>query len=652
MIYRVRTTFFLFLTVFMMIVGVGPLKAGNDPMTLPAIFPAPQSVELTGGDITLGKKVFLLTGSDVAEQTKAAVIELLKKAGVQEVRAVGKLPNKLKETYVVLGTASSPLTQLALQTCQATLGHQKEGYTLSTISKDQGSLLVLAGADQRGLFYATQTFRQLASRSVIPNLTIVDYPTMTVRGSIEGFYGKPWTMEERAKHIQFLASVKGNTFVYSPKDDPYARDDWRTPYPKEILEELGNLAAISSAHQIDFVYAISPGPTVCFSSAEDLQLLKDKFAALRSVGIRSFYLALDDIEYTKWNCEADSLRFGPSGPEAAAIAQSYLLNALQADMKKVDPSSPPLIMVPTEYYDAKETPYKAALRKELHPEIIIQWTGTDVVPPSISINDAIAAKKAFGQKTLLWDNYPVNDYKESSGRLLLAPYDRREAGLSEELAGILSNPMNQEAASRVAVTGILAFAWHDQKYDVEQTWAFAARELAGNDVQTTKALLTFFDTQHLAPTFGTHPWQKQSPSLKRRLDQVRDVLATGDRKERQEIITELKQYAEEFTAVPSLIRTGVIDTAFLAETAPWLLAMEQWGESLKQTALGLEAANNTVGNVENYYQSAEGLAAEASKIRSIPGATRFEGEVKIADGVLDAFIHDAPHLIYYNKTEK
>ncbi len=85
-------------------------------------------------------------------------------------------------------------------------------------------------------------------------------------------------------------------------------------------------------------------------------------------------------------------------------------------------------MVPTEYYDAKESPYKAALRANLNPRIVVQWTGTDVVPPAISVPDAKAATKAFGRKTLLWDNYPVNDYASSAGRLLLAPYAKREAG--------------------------------------------------------------------------------------------------------------------------------------------------------------------------------------------------------------------------------
>ncbi|RYF31636.1 MAG: beta-N-acetylglucosaminidase, partial [Cytophagaceae bacterium] len=340
-----------------------------------------------------------------------------------------------------------------------------------------------------GLFHAARTFRQLVERKYIPALVIQDHPAMPIRGTIEGFYGAPWSMADRAKHLNFLASVKANTYVYSPKDDPYARDRWREAYPEATLKELGTLVATARRNYINFVYAISPGPSICFSDPADLKALERKFDAVRSVGVHSFYVALDDIAYTKWNCERDKATFGPSGPEAAGIAQAQLLNALQASITVHDPTAPPLIMVPTEYYDAKESPYKAALRKNLDPRIVVQWTGTDVVPPSIAVRDARAATKAFGRKTLLWDNYPVNDYAQTTGRLLLAPYARREAGLSTELTGILSNPMNQEAPSRVAVTGVTAFGWNDKAYDAERTWHFAARELAGGDERTAAALL-------------------------------------------------------------------------------------------------------------------------------------------------------------------
>ncbi|NEK79553.1 MAG: beta-N-acetylglucosaminidase, partial [Xanthomonas perforans] len=86
------------------------------------------------------------------------------------------------------------------------------------------------------------------------------------------------------------------------------------------------------------------------------------------------------------------------------------------------------------------------------------------------------------------------------------------------------------------VIGLTAFAWNDKGYDAQRTWHAAARDLAGGDARVTAALLTFFDTQHLAPTFGSQPWQEQAPRLKAVLDHVREAIALGDTAARTQAI--------------------------------------------------------------------------------------------------------------------
>ena len=66
---------------------------------------------------------------------------------------------------------------------------------------------------------------------------------MEIRGAIEGFYGKPWSMDDRTRHLEFLGRMKANTYVYSPKDDPFARDRWREPYPAATIAALPVTAA-------------------------------------------------------------------------------------------------------------------------------------------------------------------------------------------------------------------------------------------------------------------------------------------------------------------------------------------------------------------------------------------------------------------------
>ncbi|UUF03981.1 beta-N-acetylhexosaminidase family protein [Xanthomonas hortorum] len=617
------------------------------PVTQPAIFPTPTSIALEGGTVTLGRSVVLVVAPGADPASVALVRRILGTAGVTKISTASRLPATLDRPHIVLGTDEAAVVRDALTRSKAAQDTHKEGYTLASVALGNGSLITLAGHDNDGLFHAAQTLRQLVERPAIPTLVIQDHPAMPIRGTIEGFYGAPWSMADRTKHLEFLARTKANTFIYSPKDDPYARDRWREAYPAATLKALGKLAATAKRNHVDFVYAISPGPTVCFSDPADAKALLRKFDAFRKLGVRSFYVALDDIEYTKWNCERDKTTFGDSGAQAAGIAQSHLLNLVQADLVARHDASSELIMVPTEYFDAKESPYKEALRKHLDPKVVVQWTGTDVVPPAISIPDARAATKAFGRKTLLWDNYPVNDFETSAGRLLMAPYARREAGLSAELSGIVSNPMNQEVPSRVAVMGLTAFAWNDKDYDAQRTWHAAARDLAGGDAQVTAALLTFFDTQHLAPTFGSQPWQEQAPRLKAVLDHVREMIALGDAAARSQAIAELARTADEIAAAPQIIREGVADKGFAEQARPWLDAMQRWGRALQQTAAGLDAANRGDAQASRAFADAKQSAAEAAAIPSIPGATRFGGLVKIADGVLDRFVADAPRLIAY-----
>src|SRR3982751_6157123 len=44
-------------------------------------------------------------------------------------------------------------------------------------------------------------------------------PALPMRGTVEGFYGPPWTHADRLAHLEFSARVGLNIYVYAPKDD-------------------------------------------------------------------------------------------------------------------------------------------------------------------------------------------------------------------------------------------------------------------------------------------------------------------------------------------------------------------------------------------------------------------------------------------------
>jgi hypothetical protein len=64
------------------------------------------------------------------------------------------------------------------------------------------------------------------------------------------------------------------------------------------------------------------------------------------------------------------------------------------------------------------------------------------------------------------------------------------------------------------------------------------------------------------------------------------------------------------------------------------------------------AADQGSTSAQHYFYNLKQFAAGAAKIQTIPGATRFDGPIKIADGVLDKFVADAPGLIAFERTEE
>ncbi|MCJ2183368.1 beta-N-acetylglucosaminidase domain-containing protein [Novosphingobium sp. 1949] len=626
--------------------AAGTAQAETPVASLPQVLPRPVAMTLKGDTLALGTRARLVSEGPVDAPTLALVRESLERLGVIEITTARALSARAGETQVVLGSGARSGLIKALGQAGGSPIAKSEGYAFASAQDKPGAaLIVLAGADGDGLYYAAQTFAQIAARGTLPALSIGDYPAMAVRGTIEGFYGAPWSHADRLAQLAFLGEMKANTYIYSPKDDAYARDKWREAYPAAEFADLRALIDAARASHVRFTYALSPGLSMCYSNPEDVAAIERKFAAFAKAGVRSFYIAYDDIPYDKWNCEGDEARFGAPGPEAAGRAQAWLTNTVFAWQKATMGADAELMIVPTEYYDAKVSGYKTALQA-VDPKVFIQWTGTDVVPASIAVRDAKAATKAFGRKTLLWDNYPVNDYGESTGRLLLAPYRGREGGLSGELSGILANPMNQEAASRVALTGSTAFSWNDANYDADETARFAARRLAGGDAPTARALLMLFDLENLAPTFGSQPWQPQSPQLARELDAVRDALASGTAPVQAEALQRLAGLAAQMQAAPATIRAGVTDKGFLEETGPWLEAMALWGKALAETREGLAGALARAGSAAGHFAAAQDAVKVAEALQTLPGTTRPQGAIRLGDGVLDRFIADAPGLVF------
>jgi hyaluronoglucosaminidase len=655
--------------------GASPRRRGAESAAHSGfpVLPRPQHLDLGDHSVPVSREVNVLTARGVDRSSRVLLVRVLKAAGAQDIdlMPLGRRPLRKASLTVTIGALRQDRVAAAVRKAGGRVPADlpAEGYVLASRARSPGGTVVLAGADSDGTYYAVQTLRQLAGRHSFPTASVVDYPLMRLRGAIEGFYGSPWTHAERMDQLAFYGEHKLNTYIYAPKDDPFHRGRWRESYPAGKLAELAELVDQARSHHVRFTFALSPGVSICYSDPGDRRALEAKLQAVYDLGVRAFSIPLDDIDYTRWNCARDRQRYGEPSAQSAARAQVDLLNAVQNDFLDSRADTHPLQMVPTEYGDLAETPYKATIRRDLDRRVEVMWTGTAVVPPHITVAEARRAAALWGRKVFVWDNYPVNDYDRSVGRLFLAPYSNREPGLHRQLSGVVLNPMNQAAASKVALTGGADFTWQDRGYDAAATARFAATRLAGGDETTTAALVAFFDVEHLIPTFGKELWQPQAPELSRRLARFRAAWARADRQvsrsterdgkpvdekaaearavrearaDKVAAINDLRPYAQLLADAPERIRAGVDDRAFVENCAPWLDALDLWGEAFVRTLDGLQARiDGDRQAARQAFAEANELADKAERVTTIPGETRPQGQVRVGDGVLDAFVAQA-----------
>jgi len=264
---------------------------------------------------------------------------------------------------------------------------------------------------------------------------LVAAPALPVFGVVEGFYGRPWTWDERLRIVRLMAALGMSHYVYAPKDDLLHRDDWRTPYPAAELARFAELLATCRSLSLTASFGISPGLSMDPDSDGDLAALFDKLEPLLDLGFESVTLCMDDIKASK----------NPRVGAAHARLATKLFEHLAA--RRVT-----LLFVGTVYAGTvaslqdEHRGYLEALRA-LPPEIPVMWTGDGVFDSVMEPRDAAGIARLLGRAPLVWDNFPVNDYAARSQRLFLGAVTGREPALFPELAGLLSNPMTHACAS-------------------------------------------------------------------------------------------------------------------------------------------------------------------------------------------------------------
>ena len=219
------------------------------------------------------------------------------------------------------------------------------------------------------------------------------------RGVIEGYYGPPWSHENRLWMIERMGAWGMNLYVYAPKSDPLHRERWREPYPEAALRQFRELVERGGSTGVEVGFALSPGLSIQYSSSDDRATLARKLVRFRDMGVRFLSLAVDDVP-TRLVHAADRRAF-------RSLAEAHVL--LSHDLRERLGEGVTLWLVPTDYLGVEPTPYLEELGESLDPAIEVAWTGRTVVSPTIREHEAARRSKTLRRPLLLWDNVPASD---------------------------------------------------------------------------------------------------------------------------------------------------------------------------------------------------------------------------------------------------
>lgn len=332
--------------------------------------------------------------------------------------------------------------------------------------------VTVAGYDERGLFYGLQTLRLMLRDGKLAVGEVKDYPDVAYRGVVEGFYGTPWSYEDRLRQLDFYGRNKLNVYIYGPKDDPYhSVPNWRKPYPEQEAKQIKSLVDKANDNGVIFYWAIHPGQDIKWND-EDRQNLIRKFEAMYQLGVRGFAVFFDDI----W------------GEGTKADKQAELLNYIDNNFVKVKKDVAPLIMCPTEYNKAWsniEKGYLPTLGDKLNKGIEIMWTGNSVVA-CLDKTDMQWINQHIKRKAYVWFNFPVSDFVRD--HLLLGRTYGNSLEIAEDVSGFLSNPMEHAESSKIALYSVADYTWNMKAYNSKASWLRAMEEIFP---EAPDALLTF-----------------------------------------------------------------------------------------------------------------------------------------------------------------
>ena len=507
-------------------------KNNEVSISLPKLNPVPENIEVNEGILTITSTVNL-QGEDLADEDAIRVL----KEFLSENNIVINESYDESSTTLIIGEVEDDIQEM--DEAKERIGVsgveelKDEGYVLAVDSSDgNNGTILIEGKDEDGTFYGVKTLTQLVtntgSKVYSNDVLITDEPTMKTRGIVEGFYGTPWTHEERLDQIRFYGENKMNTYIYAPKDDPYHRDNWREPYPESEMARMNELIQTSNENKVDFVFAISPGIDIRFDGEEgeeDFKALVSKCESLYDMGVRSFAILFDDIS------------------NKDGVKQAELLNRFNEEFIKVKGDVKPLITVPTEYDTHamggsidEVSQYTRDFSSTLSSDIMVMWTGPVVVSEGIDLENANFVNSVYGDRMGIWWNYPVTDYMKE--KLALGPIYNADKALEGNIDFFTMNPMEHAELSKITLATGADYSWNTSEYDYQESWKKAIEMMYGD---LAPYMITFANHSSRMEASWASTGRGDAPEVRQTMDDLLRKIVKG-----QDVTTEIEILNKEF----------------------------------------------------------------------------------------------------------
>lgn len=559
------------------------------------VYPVPQSIQWSGKVAFSNDATYTITGTDTADTDAVNLFNRSFSTGNGTVEVIiGERGDEAVAEYADL------------------IPQKSEGYYLAI----KGNKVIIAGNDGSGTFYGVQTYRQIASQPQVMEVTVTDYPSVPQRGLVEGYYGNPYSKENRMGLFEMFGRQKMNVYIYGPKDDAYHKSKWREEYPATQAAQITEYVNAAKANKVEFVWAIHPGEDIQWNDTDRANIV-NKLKAMCRLGVRTFAVFWDDL----WNDD------GTHGDE-----QAELMNYIAGELKSAYPDVKPLIICPTQYNRGwANAVYLPALGNMMNSDVNIMWTGNSVVD-MINKGDMEWINGQIKRKAYIWLNYPVSDY--CIDHLLMGPTYGNDLDIADMMSGFVANPMEYAEASKVSLFSIGDYCWNMTAYNADESWEAAMKYIMPQNYEAFR----FFCENNVDLGPNVHGLRRTDESPE--FVAAKKIYDSNIGRDRNTAFSAIGEQFNKFVSSAETLLTAGEAEELTSEIEPWLQTMKHMG----LRGIALVEMNNALAEenpekfIENYLKYQENLEAQ-SAIRS----RDFAGSLRVASPAVGS-LHVEPFL--------